>query len=88
LNMNTAIIRGRLHDYIDQVDNEFLLTIYVLLRERVDPQANYDKATLDLLYKRLENDASGASASYSKEETLAYIRAHKPVTGAYMNQVH
>lgn len=77
--MNTATLRGRLHEYIDRADKELLYAIYILLGKKAEePESKYDKPTLDLLYKRVENDASGVSASYSGEETLNYIRSRKP----------
>lgn len=75
--MDAATIKGRLHEYIDQADIELLYAIYILLGKK--EHSTYDKSTLDLLYKRLERDDSGESASYSKEEALEYIRSHKPI---------
>lgn len=79
--MDNAVLRSRLHDYIDQADDDLLLAIYVLLGKSVSRNHSYDESTLKMLYKRVEDDVHGMSTSYSKEDTLSYVRSQKPDQG-------
>lgn len=72
--MNTETIKERLHEYIEQADNEHLAAIYVLVEKEISPSNEYDAATLEMLYQRVDNDLKGISPSYSVEEALAFVR--------------
>lgn len=76
--MDSIILKSRLHDYIENADNDLLLAIYVLLGKSVIRNNKYDEPTLKMLYKRVEDDERGASISYSKEDTLGFIRSQNP----------
>lgn len=72
--MNTTAIKGQLHEYIDQADNEHLAAIYVLLKREIGKRHKYDTDTLAMLYGRMEADLKGMSKSYTVEEALSSIR--------------
>ena len=74
MSMNTAAIKSQLHKYIDQADNEHLAAIYVLLKKEIDEQYEYDADTLEMLYKRMEEDLKGSSRSYTVQEAFSLIR--------------
>jgi hypothetical protein len=76
--MDTAVIRGRLHEYIDRADSQHIAAMYVLLGKEIEPSHSYDNATLEMLYERVEKDLKGGIASYTAEETFDYIRSNKP----------
>lgn len=75
--MDTASMRNRLHEYIEQADAKHLEAIYTLLEKDIDPSLQYDAATLDMLYKRRQAHLEGNSQTFSAEETIDYIKKHK-----------
>jgi len=75
--MNAVAIKGRLHEYIEQADDKHLAAIYVLLEKEIGPSYQYDAATLEMLYERVESDLKGLSKSYTAEEALASVRNTK-----------
>jgi len=75
--MDNAILKSRLHDYIEQADHDLLLAIYVLLGKKDSSKNSYDEQTLKMLYKRMELDEQHLSQSYTKHETLTFIRSQK-----------
>jgi len=75
--MNTSVIKGRLHEYIEQADNKHLEAIYVLLEKEIAPPHQYDAATLEMFYQRVDNDLKGLSKSYTVEEAIASVRNTK-----------
>jgi len=75
--MDTVAIKGRLHEYIEQADNKHLAAMYVLLEKEIKPSYRYDAETLEMLYKRMEDDMKGISRSYTPEEAIASIRNTK-----------
>jgi len=76
--MDTAVLKDRLHEYIERADNEHLAAMYILLEKEMEPDHLYDANTLKMLYERIKSDESGRSKSYSSEEAFTYIRAQKP----------
>jgi len=75
--MDQTILRERLHEYIDTADERHLTAIYVLVENEMETEDVYDEATLKMLYERKENHLKGISKSYTAEESLLRIRAHK-----------
>ena len=75
--MNPVSIKSRLHEYIEQADNKHLAAIYVLLEKEIEPSYQYDAATLEMLYQRVDSDLKGLSISYTVEEALASVRNTK-----------
>ena len=76
-NLNTATQRTQLHEYIERADQEHIAAMYVLLEKELQPIQRYDKATLDMLYRRVEKDQQGNSRSYTVQEAMDAVRAHK-----------
>lgn len=76
--MNTAVIKGLLHEYIETADNAHLTAMYVLLEKQLPATANYDANTLKVLYNRVEADLEGRSKSYTAAEAFAIVRSKKP----------
>jgi hypothetical protein len=75
--MDSATIRQKLHEYINQADSKHLEAIYLLLKKELEPSYKYDSATLDMLYKRREAHLSEQSVSYTVDEALASMRNAK-----------
>ncbi len=77
MNMNTVTIKGRLHEYIEKADDKHLEAIYVLLEKEIEPANEYDAATLEMLYRRRDNDLQGLSKSYTMEDAIESVRNAK-----------
>jgi hypothetical protein len=71
-----ALLKSRLHEYIEHADEQHLAAIYVLLEKEMPPLSNYDKVTLSGFYKRRDAHLKGETKSYTIEEAFAHIRAH------------
>lgn len=75
--MDNVMIKNRLHDYIEQADEDLLLAIYVLLNKLHSTPNSYDEKTLKNLYKRVELEEQQNFKFYSKEDAMEYIRSKK-----------
>lgn len=75
--MDTAVIRERLHEYIEVADSEHLAAIYILLQKEMPERTQYDAETLSMLYRRLEEDLAGKSKFYTVSEAFASVRNNK-----------
>jgi len=75
--MNTAVIKERLHEYIETADSTHLTAIYVLLEKELSAPVSYDADTLTMLYNRVEADLAKRSKSYTIEEAFAIVRSKK-----------
>ena len=74
--MDTVMIKGRLHEYIERADDKHLEAIYILLEKEITTSYQYDKASLDMLYARRDNHLKGQSKSYTAKEVFDSIRAN------------
>ena len=79
--METAVLREKLHEYIDTADEQHLTAIYVLIKDKIAEAEIFDEATMNMLYKRREDHLSGLSKSYTIEESMEMIRRHKKQNG-------
>ncbi len=75
--MNTAVMRQRLHEYIERADTAHLTAMFVLLEKELSTPHTYDAGTLEMLYKRVEADLAGRSKSYTAAEAFAIVRSKK-----------
>ena len=77
--MEVAVLRERLHEYINAADEQHLTAIYVLVEGQIPEQNEgiYTEDVLNMIYKRREDHRRGLSKSYTAEESLNIIRAHK-----------
>ena len=71
--MNTAIIKDRLHEYIDKADDKHLEAIYILLEKELEPSFQYDTTTLEMLYQRREKHLKNESKSYTAAEAMEFV---------------
>jgi hypothetical protein len=74
--MDTVMIKGRLHEYIERADDKHLEAIYILLEKEITTSHQYDQASLDMLYSRRDNHIEGKSKSYTVNEAFDSIRAN------------
>lgn len=72
--MDTATMKQRLHNYLELADEKHLEAIYTILEKDLEAIAQYDEATLNLLYQRRDNHLQGKSKSYSFDEAISFVR--------------
>ncbi len=75
--MESAVLRNKLHEYIDKADERKLSAIYVLIEEELEDGFIYDSGTISMLHERRNNHLNGAGKSYTAEESLEMIRGQK-----------
>ena len=77
--MEAAVLREKLHEYINTADEQHLTAIYVLVEDNIPASDDeiYDKATMDMLYERRESHRNGTSKSYTVEEAMDLVRKAK-----------
>ncbi len=77
--MEVAVLREKLHEYINTADEQHLTAIYVLVEDNIPINSDeiYDEATMSMLYQRRENHRKGMSKSYPVEESIKLVRQHK-----------
>lgn len=73
MEMDTGVMKERLHEYIETADNVHLAAMYLLLEKELQ-QADYDQETLKKLYERVEADLVGRSKSYTADEAFSLVR--------------
>lgn len=72
--MDTATMKLRLHNYLEQADDKHLEAIYTILEKDLEAIAQYDEATLSILYQRRDNHLQGISKSYSVDQAISFVR--------------
>jgi hypothetical protein len=76
--MNIVTLREKLHEYIDNSDEQQLSVMYLLVKEDISLAGNiYDEATMTMFYQRREDHRNGLSKSYTMEETFELARKSK-----------
>ena len=77
--MEVEALRERLHEYINDADEQHLSAIYVLVEDNIPSIDNgkYDEATLSMFYQRRENHLNGTSKSFTAEEAMKIVRQQK-----------
>ena len=58
-------------------DERKLSAIYVFVEDELEEKFSYDSETISMLHERRNNHISGASKSYTAEESLETIRGKK-----------
>lgn len=74
--MQVALLKERLHQYIDSADDQHLAEMVAIMDDEDFPETSepYDQATMTMLYKRRDDHRNGVSISLSVEESLALVR--------------
>ncbi len=77
--MEVAELREKLHEYINNADEQHLSAIYLLVEDDIPSNSAdiFDEATMNMIYQRRENHRKGISKSYTVEESMNFIRQHK-----------
>lgn len=75
--METALIRNKLHEYIDAADDKKVEAIYTILEEEIEQRHVYSDEELSMLYERREQHLKGETKSYTLEESISLIRKGK-----------
>ncbi len=81
--MELELLRERLHEYINEADEQHLSAIYVLVEDNISPADSnkYDEATLNMFYQRRENHLNRTSKSYTAAEAMKIVRQQKKQNG-------
>jgi hypothetical protein len=76
--MDAAVLREKLHQYINTADEQHLTAIYVLVEDKLaQGERKYDEETMNMLYERQENYRNGISKSYTPEEVIERAKQRK-----------
>ena len=76
--MDSSVLRERLHEYINNADEQHLSAIYILVEDKLQPRPDvYDDEVMKMLQERRQNHITGTSASYSVSDSLEFIMKHK-----------
>jgi hypothetical protein len=77
--MDAAVLREKLHEYINIADEQRLSAIYILVKENIrsSVKEKYDEETMNELYRRREDHRAGKSLSYTMEESFDMARRAK-----------
>ena len=73
--MNTALIKNKLHVYIDNVEQKKLKAIYTMFESDIENTSMLSKEQKKELDFRLEEYMQGKTKSYSWEEAVKKIKA-------------
>lgn len=80
--MTVLAAKEKLHHYIDDADEKKVFELLLLLENDEDNSHTiYDEDTLKILRERSEEYLSGRSITYTPEESLIRIRAHRKQNG-------
>lgn len=75
--MENAVIRQKLHEYIDCVDDSKLRAMYIILQTDMEQGHGYSDEVIAMLHERRDNHLKGSSSSHTVAETLAFARGRK-----------
>ena len=77
--MSIIELREKLHDYIEHADEPHLSAIFTLVENDTTESHNYvfDEETMQMLYKRRDDDRKGLTQWYTAEESINRILQHK-----------
>jgi hypothetical protein len=81
MNMTLEAAKKKLHELIDTANEQQVLAILTLVEGVENNTYAYDDATLSILKERSEEYLSGKSKTYSIEESMARITAHRKNNG-------
>lgn len=73
--METALLREKLHTYINEADEKKLEAIYTILENEIEEEKySFSSAEVSIFHKRRKNHLAGKSKSFSVEETISLVR--------------
>jgi hypothetical protein len=76
--METALLREKLHTYINEADEKKLEAIYTILENEIEEENySFSLSEITTFHKRRENHLTGKSKSFSIEETINLVRKTK-----------
>ncbi len=76
--MKTALLREKLHTYINEADDRKLEAIYTILENEIEEEKySFSPIEIKEFHNRRENHLTGKSKSYSIEETMNLVRNSK-----------
>jgi len=73
--MTSALVKEKLHEYIDHADDKKLQAIYVLVENEVEEDRVYDEATLATFRKTSADYLSGKVKGFPLEESMERVKA-------------
>jgi hypothetical protein len=79
--MTLAMIKEKLHHYIEVADEKKLAAIYTILQEEIDGEYFYSEEEIKLFYDRRQKHLSGESQSYTVEEAHSLVRRNSKSNG-------
>jgi hypothetical protein len=79
--MTYDIVKEKLHDYIDHADQNKMVAMYTLLSTDIEATSIYDEGTLNMLELTRDNMLSGKEKTFTLEQTIANIQAHRSKHG-------
>jgi hypothetical protein len=75
--MEVEGLRERLHEYINDADEQHLIAIYAIVDDKDQASDIYTDELMNELYQRREDHRNGVSESYTGEESIRLIREYK-----------
>lgn len=72
--MTGTQIKETLHEYIDTADEKKLQAIYIILKDILESDYQYQANELEEIYKKREMYKKGESEIISTEEFVKYVR--------------
>lgn len=75
--MATTQIREELHEYIDNVDERKLETIYLVLIDNINSDYSYNSDELAEIYLRRDRFIKGEEKSLTTEELINFVQQNK-----------
>jgi hypothetical protein len=73
--MTLAVVKEKLHEYIEHADKKKIQAIYTLLESEIaGTDTLYDEGTLNMLNETSEAYHAGKMKSYTVEESMERIR--------------
>ena len=76
--MTVAAVKEKLHEYIDHADDKKVQAIADFVENEIEHVDNiFDDEMMAVLRERRANYLSGKSRTYTVEESMEHIRAHR-----------
>jgi len=75
--MALAVVKEKLHDYIEHADDKKIKALYTLLESEIEPDYELSEADMIELDRRWDNYLSGKSKSIPLEESMKNIKKHR-----------
>ena len=72
--MTFALIKEKLHEYIEHANKEKIQAIYTLVENDIENTYSYSPEELNMLHERAEKYLKGEGMTYTIEESRKKIR--------------